>query len=178
MREWWVPIAALAQAPKPAGALSLGGTLQGVLHAFMRIADPLKGGLYFGLIAILVFFGYVQPRRETALEEGRRRYQAAAGQVGSDRLVSDAVASLARLINAGTFTTERDVARMSDVARFGLQRLLTANEVLLQFQREASSGGPVESTSRGIGFCGSTFRRRSFSFDTPTLEYRSLSPRK
>ncbi|AJA65756.1 hypothetical protein ACVIW2_004533 [Bradyrhizobium huanghuaihaiense] len=130
MREWWVPIAALAQAPKPAGALSLGGTLQGVLHAFMRIADPLKGGLYFGLIAILVFFGYVQPRRETALEEGRRQYQAAAGQVGSDRLVSDAVASLARLINAGTFTTERDVARMSDVARFGLQRLLTANEVL------------------------------------------------
>src|SRR6266403_554537 len=61
MREWWVPIAALAQAPKQAGALSVGGALQGVLHAFMRIADPLKGGLYFGLIAAVVFFGYVQP---------------------------------------------------------------------------------------------------------------------
>jgi hypothetical protein len=83
MREWWLPIIAREQAPRPSSTVPEGGPLRGILYAFMRVADPVKGGLYLALIAVVVFIGNVQPRRAAALEQGRREYQAAAAQVGS-----------------------------------------------------------------------------------------------
>jgi hypothetical protein len=76
----------------------------------MWIADPVKIGLYCGLIGAMVFFGYIEPRRAASVEQGRREYQSAARQVGSDRLVPDAVASLACLINSKTLTSKDDQA--------------------------------------------------------------------
>jgi hypothetical protein len=130
MREWWLPVIARGQSPAVSMAAPEGGALRGVLYAFMRVADPVKGGLYLALIAAVVFIGYVQPRRAAAQEQGRREYQAAAAQVGSDRLVPDAVASLARLISNGTFASPADQARAIEVARIGFQRMRPANDIL------------------------------------------------
>ena len=68
MRDWWLPLLISDDPPKEGPERKPPSVLSGFGFALMRIADPVKLTLYGSLIAVLAFFGYIQPRQATTSE--------------------------------------------------------------------------------------------------------------
>jgi hypothetical protein len=132
MRSRWVPILAHGTDPELPDERVTRGTIQGVGYALMRLADPIKIMAYLSIAYLLTSYAYLEPRRQVQWELARRQYQAAAGQLSDDSKLAGGVASLARLVANRALQTDDERNRALDLARFGLQRLLTREEALAE----------------------------------------------
>lgn len=130
MKRYWVPVLAAGDAALPGLEIPVAGTLKGIQYALYRIADPIKLALY-GLIAfILINYAYLEPRAEARLEQARREYLAAAAQMTSDRTLPDAFAALSSIFQRGLLSSGNDRDNALTLARFSLQRLVSASIAL------------------------------------------------
>lgn len=137
MRDRWLTILLQQSIPKDLDQTIVGGALQGVGYSLLRLADPIKLSAYFAVAFVLFNYGYLEPRRQAQIEQYRRQYQAAAMQLVTDRLVPTSVDSLAGLIARKSFREKADRERATDVARFGLQRLVTRDQAIAAMKSNA-----------------------------------------
>ena len=130
MRTHWVPLLLGNAAPLPTQVLESKSWLQGAAYAAMRFADPLKILGYVGVGGLALFYFAILPRQEAKAERASREYVVASRQISANQLVPDAVRTLVRLVEAGNFRTDWDRQRTEELARYGLQRLITRQTAL------------------------------------------------
>jgi hypothetical protein len=113
------------------------GPLRGAAYALLPFADLIKLAAYLGIGGLLVYQSAILPRQELVRADAQRRFVEARTLLATELSVGDAVGAFVDL-STDTRLRSTELGRNASVlARYGMQRLATVEEVLQRLPKGA-----------------------------------------
>jgi hypothetical protein len=106
------------------------GPLRGAAYALMPLSDPLKLAAYLGIGGLLVYHSAIVPRQDLVLADAQRRFVEARSLLASELSVGEAVGAFVELADNSRLRSTELGQNASVLARYGIQRLVPAEEIL------------------------------------------------
>jgi hypothetical protein len=113
------------------------GPLRGAAYALMPFADPIKLAAYLGVGGLLVYHLAILPRQELVLADAQRRFVEARSLLASELSVREAVRAFVELADDDRLRSTELGQDASVLARYGMQRMVGAQEVLKRVPKGA-----------------------------------------